>query len=139
MVRRPMPFRIWLLRTAMQRLLKLRHHARAACRDVARETTMSVVEESRHDSGTILIPASAPSPSQQAAIGERAARLGQALRKLSPPDQAILELRTYQGLSYAEVADRLRIDPAAARKRFGRALLRLRVILIAEGFTESCL
>ena len=32
--RRPMPFRLWIVRTAIQRLLKLTRHARAARRDV---------------------------------------------------------------------------------------------------------
>ena len=34
-------------------------------------------------------------------------------------------------------AARLEIEPAAARKRYGRALLRLRALMLAEGLTES--
>ena len=49
----------------------------------------------------------------------------------------ILELRALAGLSYEETGARLDIEPAAARKRYGRALLRLRVLLLADGLTES--
>ena len=41
------------------------------------------------------------------------------------------------GLSFEEVAYLLQIDSAAARKRHGRALLRLHKILSESGLTES--
>jgi DNA-directed RNA polymerase specialized sigma24 family protein len=46
-------------------------------------------------------------------------------------------LRALEGLSYENVGARLEIEPATARKRYGRALLRLRVLLLADGLTES--
>ncbi|QEH32646.1 RNA polymerase sigma factor CnrH [Aquisphaera giovannonii] len=137
--RRPMPLRNWLLRTALQKLLKLRHHALAGRRDVARESRLAVGDGPGPGDDTVPIPSAGPSPSQEVATRERAARLGRALGELQPADRSILELRTYQGLSFAEVADRLGIEPAAARKRFGRALLRMRAILVADGLTESTL
>jgi DNA-directed RNA polymerase specialized sigma24 family protein len=46
-------------------------------------------------------------------------------------------MRNYEGLSYEEAAYILEITPAAARKRHGRALLRLHALLTASGLTES--
>ncbi|WP_165224191.1 sigma-70 family RNA polymerase sigma factor [Aquisphaera insulae] len=139
LARRPMSFRNWLVRTAVQRLVKLRNQALAGRRSVIREAGVGVGDWHPHGEDTLAVQDDGPSPSEDAARRERSARLGQLLRQLSASDRAILELRTYQGLSFAEVAARLGIDQAAARKRFGRALLRLRGILVADGLTESCL
>ena len=46
-------------------------------------------------------------------------------------------MRNFDGLSNAEVACLLGIDPDAARKRHGRALLRLRQQLLDSGLRES--
>ena len=46
-------------------------------------------------------------------------------------------MRTFESLSYDEIACILEIEPAAARKRHGRALLRLHRLLVADGITES--
>ena len=136
--RRPMPFRLWILRTAVQRLLKLTRQARAARRDVSRERPLPQdsgpsQEQPRHEA----IRATAATPSQQAAARDTATRLHAALERLGEPDRKILELRVLAGLSYEEAGARLEIEPAAARKRYGRALLRLRVLLLADGLTES--
>jgi RNA polymerase sigma factor (sigma-70 family) len=76
-------------------------------------------------------------PSQEVAARERTIRLNHVLQQLAAPDRAILELRTVQGLSYEEVSDRLDIHPTVARKRYSRALLRLRALLLANGLAES--
>ncbi len=47
------------------------------------------------------------------------------LQSLAPHERRALELRVVHELSYAEVADRLSIRPAAARLRVSRALRRL--------------
>ena len=83
------------------------------------------------------VAAADPTPSRQAAARDMASRLHAVLGRLPEPDRAILGMRTFEGLSYEEAASRLEIDPAAARKRYGRALLRLRAALLAEGLTES--
>jgi RNA polymerase sigma-70 factor (ECF subfamily) len=131
--RRPMPFRDWLFCTAYQRLLKLRRQAQAARRNIRRETI--------HEGGLSALGRrladSTPSPSQRAIAQERVKRLSEQLARLSPPDREILEMRIFQGLAYEVIGQTLAIEPAAARKRYGRALLRLRVLLLAEGLTES--
>jgi RNA polymerase sigma-70 factor, ECF subfamily len=136
--RRPMPFRLWILRTAIQRLLKLTRQARAARRDVSRERPLPQSSGLSHEvPRNEEIRAIAVTPSQQAAARDTATRLHAALGRLGEPDRVILELRALAGLSYEEAGARLEIEPAAARKRYGRALLRLRVMLLADGLTES--
>jgi RNA polymerase sigma-70 factor (ECF subfamily) len=134
--RRPMPFRHWLFRTAAERLLKLRRQASAARRDVSRERPLA-------DSGSLSsghdarLAVARPTPSQEVAARDLDARLHSVLGRLPEADQAILTLRALEGLPYEEVAARLAIEPAAARKRYGRALLRLRALLVADGVSES--
>jgi RNA polymerase sigma-70 factor, ECF subfamily len=134
--RRPMPFRSWLLRTALQRVGKLRRHATAARRDRGREQPLAIPGDCSSATGK-RIAAADSTPSRQAAARDVASRLHAVLDRLPEPDRAILGMRTFEGLSYEEAAARLEIDPAAARKRYGRALLRLRAAMVAEGLTES--
>jgi RNA polymerase sigma-70 factor (ECF subfamily) len=134
--RRPMPFRIWLFRSAVERISKLRRHAVAARRDIGRERPLASLDSSSPNPARAIAPAG-PTPSQQAAARDAASRLHAALTRLPEPDRALLNMRVFEGLSYEEAGSRLGIDPVAARKRYGRALLRLRTLLFAEGLTES--
>jgi RNA polymerase sigma-70 factor (ECF subfamily) len=133
--RRPMPFRLWLRKTAYERLLMLqRHHLQAQRRAVDREVALpdrSSVQLFRQ----LLAPGS--TPSQQLARAELARRVRQAVAQLAEIDREILLMRNLEGLSNHEVAQVLEIEPAAASQRYGRALLRLRKFLLAGGFSES--
>jgi RNA polymerase sigma-70 factor (ECF subfamily) len=133
--RRPMPFRLWLRKTAYERLLKVqRHHMKTARRTVCREVPLP-------EHSSILLAdqllASGPTPSQQIAKGELAQKLRGALMQLPAPQREVLLMRNFEGLSYQEVGCILDIDPATARKRYGRALLQLRHLLLEGGLTES--
>jgi RNA polymerase sigma-70 factor (ECF subfamily) len=75
-------------------------------------------------------------PSQQLIRKELAQRVREAMALLDEDDCEILLMRTYEGLSNQEVALALEIHPDAASKRYGRALLRLRKILIDSGLSE---
>ncbi len=133
--RRPMPFRLWLRKTAYERLLKIqRHHLKTARRAVSREVPLP--EQSSLLLADQLL-ADVPTPSQQIAKGELARKLRGALTQLPPPQREVLLMRNFEGLSYQEVACILDIDPATARKRYGRALLQLRCLLLEGGLTES--
>jgi RNA polymerase sigma-70 factor, ECF subfamily len=133
--RRPMPFRLWLRKTAYERLLKVRrHHLKTARRAAGREVALP------HESSLQLaeqLLAGGPTPSQHAAKHELARQLRTALGELSEGQREVLLMRNFEGLSYQEVGYVLDIDPAAARKRYGRALLQLRQRLLAGGFRES--
>jgi RNA polymerase sigma-70 factor, ECF subfamily len=76
-------------------------------------------------------------PSRYGEEAERACLVHRGLSQLPRPDQEIVDLRTFQGFSFNEIAYLLTIDAATARKRFGRALLRLRKILFLGDFWES--
>ena len=60
-----------------------------------------------------------------------------ALVELEEVDREILLMRHFEGLNNQEAAQVLGIDTSAASKRHGRALLRLRQLLIAKGWTGS--
>jgi RNA polymerase sigma-70 factor (ECF subfamily) len=133
--RRPMPFRLWLRKTAYERLLKVqRQHLKTAKRAVGREVALP--EESSLLLAEQLL-AAGPTPSQQVAKRELARRLRSALSELPSAQREVLLMRNFEGLSYQEVAYILDIDAAAARKRYGRALLQLRHRLLEGGLRES--
>jgi RNA polymerase sigma-70 factor, ECF subfamily len=132
--RRPMPFHLWARKTAYQRLLNMqRDHRRRARRSVDREV---VIPER---SSLLLVEpflAKTPSPSARIAAREAAERVGHAVAKLAERDREILLMRHVEDLPYEEIACLLDIDPAAARKRYGRALIRLQRVLSECGLLE---
>jgi RNA polymerase sigma-70 factor, ECF subfamily len=133
--RRPMPFHLWLRKTAYERILMLRRrHVQADRRSVGRETPLG--QASSELLAQRLI-GSGSTPSKQLDKRELAEHVRGAVATLPEADQEILMMRTYEALSYEEIACLLDIDAAAARKRHGRALLRLQRALAASGVTES--
>jgi RNA polymerase sigma-70 factor (ECF subfamily) len=131
--RRPMPFRLWLHKTAYECLLRMRRqHVEAKKRAVSR--AMPLPERS-----SILLAGAAvgSTPSQQLMQEELAQRVREAIGRMDEDDREVLLMRNYEGLSNHEVAQVLEIEPDAASKRYGRALLRLRKLLLAGGLSES--
>jgi RNA polymerase sigma-70 factor (ECF subfamily) len=133
--RRPMPFRVWLRKTAYERLLNLRrHHVASARRSVDRDVSLPA------NSALMLARPfldRTASPSRALAKKDLMRRVQQALTALSEADREVLLMRHVEELPYSTVADILDIDAAAARKRYGRALLRLRGVLIEAGLFEE--
>ena len=133
--RLPMPFRLWLRKTAYERLLKIqRYHIEVAGRTVRREVALPD-HSSLQLAQQLLAPSS--TPSQHLDKREVMRRVRQALARLSEPDREILLMRNTEGLSNQEAAQVLGIEPATASQRFGRALLRLRKLLMEGGLMES--
>jgi RNA polymerase sigma-70 factor (ECF subfamily) len=133
--RRPMAFRVWLRKTAYERLLKLRrYHVETAGRSVGRELGLA-------DRSSLLLARPfldrGPSPSQQLARGDLVRRVRQALAGLSETDREVLLMRNVDELPYREIGGILGLAPAAARQRYGRALLRLRELLRDAGLLEG--
>jgi RNA polymerase sigma-70 factor (ECF subfamily) len=133
--RRPMSFRLWLRKTACEQLLRLqRYHRGAARRSVNREvglpdgSALQMVQQ---------LLAGGSTPSQHLNRAETARRVGEALAQLSDADREVLLMRNLEALSNQEVAEVLQIEPVAASQRYGRALLRLRKLLLASGLLES--
>ncbi len=132
--RRPMPFHVWLRKTAYERLLNLRRDHGRARRDLEREvrlpdrSSLLMVRPLLHGSA---------SPSRQAEAHEFAERVSRAVAELPERDREILTMRHAQELSYEEIGYLLDIKPAAARQRYGRALIRLQAALSAHGLLED--
>jgi RNA polymerase sigma-70 factor (ECF subfamily) len=130
-----MPFRLWLRQIAYDRLLMVRRrHVEAARRAVGREIPLP-------DRSSLLLAhellAAGSTPSQHLSRREVIRRVSHAMARLPGPDREILLMRNFEGLSHAEIGCLLEIDSATARKRYGRALLRLRNLLFDSGLTES--
>jgi RNA polymerase sigma-70 factor (ECF subfamily) len=135
LARRPMPYRVWLRKTAYERLLKLRrYHVEAARRSVGRELGLP-------DRSSLLLARPfldrGSSPSQRLARDDLRRRVRRALAELSEPDREVLLMRIVDELPYRDIGYILDLDPAAARKRHGRALLRLRNVLRDAGLLED--
>lgn len=131
--RRPMPFHLWVRKTAYERLLNIQRDHRRARRSPAREVPLSP------DSSLALArPLIAPgtSPSARLVAREKADRVGQAVAQLSEIDGEILLMRHVEDLPYEEIACLLDIEAAAARRRYGRALIRLQRVLGEFGLLE---
>ena len=133
--RQPMPFHLWLRKMAHERLIMMRRrHLGAACRAVGSE--LPLPEQSSALLAQNLL-AAGQSPSHQAERAELAQQVRLALGQLPQIDQEILLMRTFELMPYEDIACLLEIESAAARKRYGRALLRLHALLVAEGITGS--
>jgi RNA polymerase sigma-70 factor (ECF subfamily) len=132
--RRPMPFRLWLRKTTQERLLKVqRAHLEAGRRDAGREVPLPE-QSSLLLAGRALTSGS--TPSQRLDRSETARRVREAVAALPETDREVLLMRNFEGLSNQEVAYLIGLDPATASKRHGRALLRLRQVLLDGGFPE---
>jgi RNA polymerase sigma-70 factor (ECF subfamily) len=132
--RRPMPFRLWARKTAYERLIALhRHHVARARRSVRREVALP-------DRSSLLLVRpllrDGSTPSQRLQARELADLVARVVGELSQSDREILLLRHAERMPFEEIACLLDIEPAAARKRFGRALIRLQQRLSDHGLLE---
>jgi RNA polymerase sigma-70 factor (ECF subfamily) len=135
LARRPMPFHLWLRKTAYERLRMLeRRHLEADRRATDREARLPSASSSAL-ARRLVSPGTQPSQAMERA--ERAARVRRALARLPAEDREMLLMRTYEELPYEEIAVLLDITSAAARKRHGRALVRLSQLLNEEGLGGS--
>src|SRR5262245_61602231 len=99
--RRPMPFHLWVRKTAYERLLNARRdHRQRARRSVDREVILP-------DRSSLLLVRplfhGGPSPSQQAEARERADRIALAVSGLAEADREVLLMRHAEELSYEEI------------------------------------
>jgi RNA polymerase sigma-70 factor, ECF subfamily len=135
-----LPFHVWLRLTTSQALAQAqRRHLAAGKRDAQREVPGAHSRPSiTAMSAANAFVASATSPTQAAQREELRACVLAALEELDEMDREIVSLRHFEGLSNEEAAAELSIEPAAASKRFVRALLRLKPALqsLSPGSTE---
>lgn len=132
--RRPMPFRIWLRKTAQEQLIMAhRRHVGASRRSVRREVSVP----NRSSAQLAKLVASDKTPSRMFNDEEMGAKVRRALAELDEKDREVLLMRHYENLSYNEIAYILEIESATARQRSGRALIRLSQLLTNDGITGS--
>src|SRR5262249_25527580 len=125
----------WLRQLTFDRLLMLRrYHAGAAQRCVQREVALP-------DRSSLALAerllARGASPGEQLARRELARRVRLAVAQLPEADGDLLLLRNFEGLTNQEAARVLQIQPVAASQRYGRALLRLRNLMLNSGLWET--
>jgi RNA polymerase sigma-70 factor (ECF subfamily) len=130
-LRKPkVPGYLWLRGLTRERLLKLqRRHLEAKCRAVNRERPLPA------DCWVLVadrLVGQEMSPSQMMLRKELRQKVQQALAKLAPNDQEIIRLRDFEGMSNGEAAQRLGVSDAGATMRYGRALTRLKEVLMAD-------
>ncbi len=123
-----MPFFLWLRWVTTQRLVEVhRQHLGAQIRDAGREVSIGRAEGPSASSARMAeFIGDLTSPSQAVQRAETMAQLQQALEALDPIDREVLALRHFEELSNREAAAVLGIQPAAASKRYVRALERLK-------------
>jgi RNA polymerase sigma-70 factor (ECF subfamily) len=132
LARAPIPLFMWLRGIAANKLLEIRrHHLGTPMRDARRETATDRGPFSEATSAAIAaeLSAHATRPSEAAIRAEAKRQLEDALDAMDPLDREVLALRHFEQLTNAETAGVLGINPAAAGKRYLRALERLRDIL----------
>jgi len=133
--REPVSFRVWLRQIVQDQLLMAcRRHMRADRRSVYREVPLP---EQSSVALAEQLTAQGPAPSQQIARAEQIRHVRVALGQLGDEDREILLMRHFELLSYKEIGYILHLESATARKRYGRALIRLGNIMRDMGMTES--
>lgn len=107
----PRPFKAWLYAIAMNQC-----HAQARKRPLA----SAVFTE---DSGA---PAAGPSPADTVIATETAALVSAAVAQLPTQQRAVVALRVWNGLSYAEIAEALERTEATVRSHMHHGLAAMR-------------
>jgi RNA polymerase sigma-70 factor (ECF subfamily) len=135
LTRQPMPFVLWLQKTAQERLYTHRRaHVQTARRSVRREEPFP--EES-----SMLIAAAflkrSSSPSRRVAAREYEQLVTEAVNELAPLDREIILMRNVEGFSQREIALMLELRYDATRQRYGRALVKLQRLLASKGLAEA--
>ena len=132
-LRKPgLPLFLWLRLVVGERLLKIhRHHLGTQQRAAGQEVTLYYGALPAASSAAIAaqLLGRYTSPTQAAIRAERLLAFRSALNTLDPVDREILSLRHFEELTHSEAAHTLDIEPAAAAKRYVRAMKLLKAVL----------
>jgi RNA polymerase sigma-70 factor, ECF subfamily len=113
--RYPRPFRPWLFGIAMNK-----------CRADMRQRSYG---PRLADDCTADCPAADPAPAEAAASAETAALVAEAVGRLPPAQRAVVTMRVWNGLSYAEIAEAVGRSEATVRSHMFHGLAALRRFL----------
>jgi RNA polymerase sigma-70 factor (ECF subfamily) len=128
----PLPVHLWLRKLTGQAILQAhRKHLQAAKRDAFRDVRIDGNDYAAVSTDSLAneLAGSMASPASAAIQREQATMLAAALQKLSDLDREILVLRHFEQLSGAETATTLGMNHEAVKKRYLRALLKLKSML----------
>ncbi len=125
-----LPFFVWLRMELSQKLVEVhRQHFSAGKRDVRREQFFKPPEPGQTSMAMAAhLVAQMTSASQLVERAEQISSLERSLAEMNDVDREVIALRHFEELSNTETADALGIEPAAASKRYLRALKRMRQI-----------
>lgn len=126
------PLFVWMRFLTAQRLQALhRHHLGVHARDARREISLyrGTMPQATSQALAARLIGKEISPSEAAMEAERNLALEEALNAMDPVDREVLALRHFEQLSSHEAAHVLALSEPAARKRYYRALSRLRETL----------
>lgn len=121
------PF-LWMRLIVGQQLTNLyRQHITAGKRDARKEVSLQTPAHSAQTSVAIAahLVAGATGVSEIIAKAERVERLESTLNQMDPVDREVIALRHFEELSNIETSQVVGIEPAAASKRYIRAMARL--------------
>jgi RNA polymerase sigma-70 factor (ECF subfamily) len=110
----PKPFKPWLYAIAVNK-----------CREVFRARPMTTLG-SPEDNGAAATVAADPSPEERAMAAETAAAVTAAVIDLPPQQRAVVILRVWGDLSYAEIAEAVDRTEATVRSHMHHALATLK-------------
>lgn len=120
-------FSTWLYRLASNTCLDF-------LRSMKRHPQISLtVEDNDGEEATLDIPDLSPSPEEALLCAEEKALLAQAMQELEPEQRQILTLRVVNEMSYADIANVLRIREGTVKSRLSRARDALRKNLLIIG------
>jgi RNA polymerase sigma-70 factor (ECF subfamily) len=123
-------FYVWLRGLAGRRLSNVhRQHLGAKCRTAWREVSLPA------ESSLLLarqLLAGGTSPSRALLKKELRRRVQQALERLPPDDREVILMRHFEEMSNGEVAQAIGLTESGATMRYGRALFRLKEILLSD-------
>jgi RNA polymerase sigma-70 factor, ECF subfamily len=102
----------------------VRHYRGSQKRAIDREASIEAMQE-----GVNQVPDRADTPGTAALAREEELRVRTAMQQLNASDREILIERTWQRLPFAEIGQRRGCSADAARKLWGRAVERLKILL----------
>lgn len=134
------PFFLWIRKIAGQKLIDVhRRHLGAQCRNAGQEFSVGQINRPAASSVWLAqhLVDRIGTPSQICVREETTTAIQEAIDSMNPDDREILVMRQFEELSNQEAAQELGIEPAAASKRFVRALQRLQSTVEQLGLTQS--
>lgn len=128
------PVFLWIRGVVLDTLIDFhRRHLGAQMRDAARDVSLLSYRSPQASSVALAahLAGSLTSPSRAAIREETARQIEAALAEMDEIDREVLVLRHFEQLSNDEVAAAVGVKKAAASRRYMRALVRFREVLLA--------